>query len=275
MPTHFPEEEFAAVEAAAQAEEKRSAAKLPRDPGQIAMMAQVVGWVWIVAAVLTAFLFIGPEQMSYLPTPYWLLIGAGVLLPALAQHLCALTFDDDGELVDVAWEPSENSDRWGGYRPRAPEIRRLRAVASAAMAQGVFRIERDDAPAVAQRIQLPRGVDPTLGLYTAYAYHDLQRRDLIQTTAAHMARDLGAPLFDAALLSRRLDRLAVGAANTPPVLGSVPLLSQGWTLLRAFGVKLPRAAAALEPLRLPSLWTLFNPEGVARIRQAIAAGDLP
>jgi Caspase domain len=201
--------------------------------------------------------------------------GAGVLLPALAQHLCALTFDDEGELVDVAWEPSENGSRWGDYRHRALEIRRLRAIASAAMAQGVFRLERDDAQAMAQRMQLAKGIDPALGLYTGYAYHDLQRRDLIQTMAAHMARDLGAPLFDVALLSRRLDRLAVGAARTPPVLGSQPLLSQGWALLRAFEVKLPRAMAALEALRLPSLWTQFNPEGVARIRQAIAAGDLP
>lgn len=201
--------------------------------------------------------------------------GAGVLLPALAQYLCALTFDDDGELVDVAWEPSEGSgERWDAYRTSAPEIRALRGIASAAMARGAFRLERDDALAVAQRMQVAKGIDPALGLYAGYAYHDLQRRDLIQTMAAYMALDLGAPLFDVALLSRRIDRLTVGAARTPPVLGSVPLLSQGWSLLRAFEVRLPRAAAALEPFRLPSLWTMFNPEGVQRVRHAIAAGAL-
>ncbi len=201
--------------------------------------------------------------------------GAGVLLPALAQYLCALTFDEDGELVDVAWEPSEGSgERWEAYVASAQEIRSLRGIASAAMARGAFQLDRDDAPAVAQRMQVARGIDPALGLYAGYAYHDLQRRDMIRTMAAYMARDIGAPLFDVALLSRRLDRLAVGAAGTPPVMGSVPLLSQGWALLRAFEVKLPRAAAAVESLRLPSLWTMFNPEGVERLRHAIASGDL-
>lgn len=201
--------------------------------------------------------------------------GAGVLLPAIPQFLCALSFDDDGELVDVAWEPSDNTgSRWDDYRDRAQEIRALRGIAAAAMSTGAFRLEGDDALQVAQRMQLAKGVDPALGLYAAYAYHDQQRRDLIRQTADFMAGDLGAPLFDVALLARRLDQKKVGAAGTPAVLGPLPLLSQGWALLRAFEVTLPPALAGLAGHRLPSQWTLFDPKGVERLRHAITQGAL-
>jgi hypothetical protein len=201
--------------------------------------------------------------------------GAGVLLPALPQFLCALSFDDDGELVDVAWEPSDNTGpRWDDFRVRADEIRTLRGIAAAAMASGVFRLDGDDALQVARRLQLARGVDPALGLYAAYAYHDLQRRDLIRPMADAMSADLGAPLFDVALLARRLDRQAVAAVGAPGVLGALPLLSQGWALLRAFEVRLQAPLAGLVERRLPSLWTMFDPQGVELLRRAIANGVL-
>lgn len=200
--------------------------------------------------------------------------GAGVLLPAIPEYLCALTFDDDGELVDVAWEPSDNAGwRWDAYRERAQEIRTLRAIASASMARGSFKLERDDAFAIAQRMQVAKGIDPALGLYAAYAYHDLQKRDLIRNMAGYMGGDLGAPLFDVALLARSLDRKTIGA-DAPRVLGPMPLLAQGWSLLRAFEVKLPPAIEPLADMRLPSLWTMFDAKGVERLRHAIQQGDI-
>jgi Caspase domain len=198
--------------------------------------------------------------------------GAGVLLPALPEFMCALSFED-GELVDVAYEPSDTTWRWGEFHARASEIRSLRAIASAALSRGSFKLEGDDALAIARRMQLAKGVDPSLAVYAAYAYHDLQRRDLLRQMADYMQGDLGAALFDVALLARKLDRRTLGR-DAPPVLGAVPLMAQGWTLLRAFDVKLPPALAKLEGHRLPSLWTMFDAQGVERIRNAIAQGEL-
>lgn len=198
--------------------------------------------------------------------------GAGVLLPAIPDFLCALSFDD-GELVDVAYEPSANTWRWGEFQQRAREMRALRAIASSSMARGSFKLEGDDALAIARRMQMAKGVDPSLGLYAAYAYHDLQRRDLIRQMAGYMAGDLGAPIFDVALLARALDRRKVGG-DAPLVIGAVPLLAQGWPLLRAFDITLPPALASLEAHRQPSLWTMFDAPGVERIRHAFATGEL-
>lgn len=198
--------------------------------------------------------------------------GRGVLLPAIPDYITALTIED-GELVDVAYEPSDNRpQRWKGYAERMDEFRALRAIASASMAQGAFRLEGNNVNDVAKRIRHAQGIDPTLALYAAYGYHDLQRFDLIRDIREHMWSDLGAPLFDVALLSKSLNGTAVGANSQ--TLGAVPLLSQGWALLSAYKVALPETLQALQDHLLPSLWTMFGERGVEHARHAIQSGDI-
>jgi hypothetical protein len=199
--------------------------------------------------------------------------GAGVLLPAVPEFLCALSFDEDGELADVAYEPSDNTWRWDLFRQRAAEIRQLRAIAASALARGSFKLEGEDALAIARRMQFAKGIDPSLAVYAAYAYHDLQRLDLLRQMHDYLRGDLGAALFDVALLARALDKRKIGV-DAPPTLGALPLMAQGWTLLRAFEVRLPAALAALEGHRVSSLWTMFDAAGVATIRGAFAQGEL-
>jgi hypothetical protein len=213
---------------------------------------------------------------SAAPAPNVLLVlknGDGVLLPAIRDFIGALTFDDDGELVDVAYEPSANSARWGDYAQRAQEIRSLRAIASAASARGSFTLEGPQALEIARRMQVAKGIDPSLAVYAAYAYHDLQRRDLLRQMTDFMAGDLDAPFFDLALLARKLDKTTL-RRGAPLLMGAFPLMSQGWALLRAFQVRLPPTLASLEECRRPSLWTVFDAEGVQRIREAFTQGEL-
>jgi hypothetical protein len=81
-----------------------------------------------------------------------------------------------------------------------------------------------------------------------------------------MQADLGLSFFDIALLSGR-PRLG---RSLPPY----PMLSQGWALLSAYGAQLPSALDGISRLRLPSLWTLFNPEGVYKVEQAILSEEI-
>lgn len=200
--------------------------------------------------------------------------GAGVLLPAIPEFLCALSFEED-ELIDVAYEPSDTiSWRWDDYKNRAPEVRSLRAIASSAMVRGSFKLERDDALAIARQMQLAKGVDPSLAIYAAYAYHDLQRPDLIRKMAGYMSEELGAPLFDLALLARSLNKKILLPSESEQLLAPFPLLAQGWTLLRAWDVKLPAGLQPLADRRLTSLWTMFDAQGVEQIRSAFAKGDI-
>ncbi len=196
--------------------------------------------------------------------------GVGVLLPAIPGFITALTVDE-GELVDVTYEPSDNSPRWGDYRARAEELRALRAIASASLTNGAFHLERTDALDVARRMQYAKGIDPSLAVYAAYDYHDLQRQDLLREMASYLTADLGAPLFDVALFARQLDRRS---ATDWQVISPMPLLSQGWALLNAYRVRLAKELTGLDQHLSPSLWTLLLPHGVQQVRAALASGAI-
>ena len=198
--------------------------------------------------------------------------GTGVLLPALPGYLGALTFEG-GEFVDLAYEPSENSDRWPEYQNRAGELRELRAVVAASVSRGVFRLERENALETSIAMQYAKGVDPSLAIYAAYAYADLNRHDLIQDMHRHLEDDLSGVLFDVAMLSREL----VNVSITPNlrIFSPFPLLTQGWALLSAHRIQLPPSLAELQStLAIDSVWTMFDRRGIDLVRQAFQHGEI-
>lgn len=194
--------------------------------------------------------------------------GRGVLLPVLPGFLGALTFEG-GELAHVVYEPSEgpapeNLERWEQFRHRREELALLRALIAESARHGVFRLEGERAFELAERIRVAKGIDPTMALYAAYAYHELHRAEVLAEMAQLLEEDLGFQLFDVALLDGRLRDRRRQRAH--PVL---PLLTQGWALLNAYGARLPQK---LEPLRghlLPSLWTLYAPAGAQLLENTI------
>ncbi|MCU7807377.1 MAG: caspase family protein [Candidatus Thiodiazotropha sp. (ex Semelilucina semeliformis)] len=195
--------------------------------------------------------------------------GAAIVLPAISEFLCALTIDD-GELVDVAYEPSANSHRWSMFEQRAADVRTLRAVASSSTLNGVFRLDQKDALKLARQMQYAKSVDPALAVYAAYAYQDLQRTDLIKKMCGYMQGDIGARFFDLALLAGELRDTKIGSDRA--VMGFVPLLAQGWAQLAAHRVSFPQPFDGMERYLLNSPWTMFNPEGAALIHKALKQG---
>jgi hypothetical protein len=196
--------------------------------------------------------------------------GTGVLIPAIPDFIAELTFEDN-ELADVSYEPSDTSWRWGEYANRQDDLRALRASVAASVGLGVFRLSGDNALKLAQRMQFAKGIDPSMALYAAYAYHDLQRRDLIKTMQSYLRRDLGWAFFDISLLTGDLSEAMPGQNRALPPF---PMLSQGWSLLSAFRVKLPGSLQQLQQHLLPTLWTMFDQGGVAILANAINSGDI-
>jgi hypothetical protein len=195
----------------------------------------------------------------------------GTVIPVLADFITALTFDG-GELVDVAYEPSENTDRWEDYRHRAEEVRALRAVAAATSQQGRFRLQGTEAADVTRKMRYAKGIDPSLAVYVAYAYHDLQAIGKIRDISDHLRADLGVTLFDVALLARFLidQRITLSTSVVP----FVPLLGRAWAIVAANRVKLHPALKGIEGMVRNSLWTLYSPPGIKRLQEALHAGDV-
>jgi hypothetical protein len=125
---------------------------------------------------------------------------------------------------------------------------------------------------MARRMQLAKGVDPSLALYAAYAYDQLQRRDLILQMQSYLRDDTHLGLFDIALLSRGLEGQRAGTATG--VYPFLPLLAQGWALLPAHRVRLPPRLSDVRRHLLPSLWTLFDARGTSMIREAMASREV-
>ncbi|HEX2180302.1 MAG TPA: hypothetical protein VHL54_12440 [Actinomycetota bacterium] len=192
--------------------------------------------------------------------------GTGVVLPAIPHYLAAISVEA-GEVVDVSYEPSDNSPRWTGIHDRVDELRSLRALMASSARLGVLRLSAGDAELLADHMKVGDGLDPTMAVYAAYAFDDLQRKGLIRKVEESMKKDLGLRLFDVELLNGDLRGRRVAAEKG--LYPFVPLLSSGWALLGAHRVELPPGLAELGRHRVESLWTLFDPSGVDLVRTAI------
>src|SRR5690606_12882231 len=127
--------------------------------------------------------------------------GSGFAIPALREFVATLSVVD-GELSDVAYEPAEGTSLWNDFVAHAAELRSLRAIVADAARDGFFRLEGERAAAMARRMQYAKQIDPALGLYAAYAYHDLQMTDRIREIDAWLSAGLGVSFFDPAMLAR-------------------------------------------------------------------------
>jgi len=190
----------------------------------------------------------------------------GTALPAIPEFLAALRVED-GQLVDVAYEPSANSERWPEFQQKAGEIRNLRAIASAASTQGRFRLFGADADGVAFRMQVAKGLDPSLAIYAAYAYLDLDAPKRVEHMSDILKDDLGLRLFDLELLARKLRGTTVSEHGG--LFPLTPMLSQGWALLPAHGVTLPPALDGIAATRRDSVWSTYDPDGVELLRASL------
>lgn len=197
--------------------------------------------------------------------------GRCCLVPVIPDFIVALTFDA-GELVDVACEPSANSWRGDAYRAQAEGVRALHAVAASASHHGRFRLDREEAGRVGRSMQIVKGLDPTLAVYAAYAYHDIEETERIAEMSGYLASDVGVTFFDLEMLGRRMT--ARGPRPEKVVLPFVPLLSQGWTLLRALRVSLHPALEGIEAHLRDSLWTLFDAPAIDPLKRALATREV-
>jgi len=195
--------------------------------------------------------------------------GSGTVLAAIKGFIASLVVED-GRVVNVSYVPSANNWRWPDYQQQRPRLERLRATVAAAARFGVFQVEREKASAIADEIRYMKSIDPTLGLYAAYAYSDAGLRDHIRSVRDYMRDDLNADLFDVAMLAGTL----AGARHGLPVAPFCPMLSQGWGLLRVKGVHLPQSLTEAADHLRPALWTTFAPAGMDIIEEAFHKGNL-
>ena len=198
--------------------------------------------------------------------------GYGALMPALPEFIGSLTLEEHN-LSDVAYEPSKNSWRWSEFESREKEIRQLRAVVAASSKRGVFRLQGEGADKLSRRMQLAKGIDPSLALCAAHAYANQGNDKWLQQMAMYLRSDLNKVPLDIAVLAGQVR--SENTANIDWTVPFLPMLSQTWAFLPAYEVELPEGLETIHRhLAASSLWSLYTPDGVKLIREAINKGEL-
>ncbi len=204
--------------------------------------------------------------------------GGGAVLPVLADHVGSVTVEK-GVVTNVAYVPGADHRLRPDYDSQRGQLDKLRAIAAAAARVGAFRFDgpretrEAQASAWANQIRPLDTLDPTLGLYAAYAYSRAGLAEHVLSVLLHMREELGAQFFDNAMLAR-LGPQSAPSGNFVSV-PFCPLLAEGWNLLRITGMNVPESVAAKEFDLRPGLWTTFGPVALASIVESAKTGALP
>lgn len=197
--------------------------------------------------------------------------GNGTCLAALPGYIGTVVVKDHC-VVSVSYTPSRNSFHWPEYQYAKDDLEKRRAFTAVAARRGIFKIEPENAASFAGFIRQLKYIDPTLGIYAAYAYSQIGRMADVVSVYEWMREEQGVPVpFDVALLSDRLDEERDLGRRRILYAPWTPMLTQGWALLHE---ELPIANWLLEARRytLPSLWTTFGPDGCEFVKERLSAG---
>lgn len=203
----------------------------------------------------------------------------GVLLAVLPGFIGTIVVEGN-RVVTVNYTPSRNTNKYIDYTEHRKEIDERRAFVAVAARNGSFRLDNERAFEGAQYLRALKSLDPTLGLYAAYAYIQTGRIKDVQSLLRYMVNEKiyiegnkqhKVPvLFDVLLLSG-LESAKNRAAVVAP---ACPMLTQGWAYIESYrGKLLPKVLEAGQHLQ-PGLWTTFTKEGVSILREAIISGEL-
>lgn len=201
--------------------------------------------------------------------------GTGTVVAALDTFIANVVVDQ-GRVVSVSYQPSKENWLRGEYEQREKTLSQMQVAVATTAQFGVFRIEGSEAERTgkakrfADYIRLGKGLDPTLGLYAAYAYADANLVKQIQLVRMYMRDNLqGVDLFDVAMLSGDLAGKPPGALRAFPFC---PMLSQGWGYLRVKDTRLPEGLGDLRDHLRHSLWLTLDGEGVRIVENALRSG---
>ena len=161
------------------------------------------------------------------------------------------------------------------YQFAADEIEKRRAFVAVAARNGSFRLEGGmEAMKSARYLRTLKAIDPTLGLYSAYAYAQAGDFEGIKSVFEYMSYEPEPVLFDVAMLANKLDVAAKNWDRLSKVTPFCPMLTQGWAFVDVNEVWLPAAVRrARENLR-PGLWTTFGKRGVAKLWSYVEDGGV-
>ena len=188
---------------------------------------------------------------------------SGAALPCLRGFIGTILVGDDGISNITFQRVYDNSDE---------KLNQLRASVAAASNFGVFTVDKHNGQQLANQIRQGKSADPTLGIYACYAYQQVGMMDSILSVQSYMQEF---NLFDIDMLARRpFDEAVRTSEQWQSVVPFCPMLSQGWDLIEAKQLIIPKLLLRASAFRKSSLWTTFKPEGMKILIDGIQNGEI-
>ncbi len=200
--------------------------------------------------------------------------GSGTVVAALPGYIGTVIVDD-GRVVNVSYSPSGLDAAGDSQAARLAELRQLVA-ASARF--GTFQIpgvgdeRRSRADSFGDKIRMLKGIDPTLGIYAAYAYFEAQQISDVHSVMSFMDNDISGRVFDVAMLADVLTNTQIDRDSG--IAPFCPMLSQGWNFVSIARITLPDAVHSASRHIRPALWTTFESPGVDRLFDVLETGTV-
>ncbi|WP_281336244.1 hypothetical protein [Flavobacterium eburneipallidum] len=203
---------------------------------------------------------------------YFLDLPNGCLLPlaVLPGFIGTVVFDKD-EVITVNYIPSSMSlNAVNGVNEINNNVEERRAIIAAKSKGGTFRISEniEELTHTASYLRMHKNLDPSLGLYAAYAYSQAGKFEDVQSIYDYMKREPEPVLFDVAMLNElsapEPDKQVL--ENASPFC---PMLNQGWSYLTINPEFYDPFLIEISKFRIPGLWTTFTPEGSTLIKQKL------
>lgn len=195
--------------------------------------------------------------------------GTGTVVAALQNYFGRITVSR--ETIDsVVYDPDTSP---GGGDDRVNE---LRATAAAAFRNGALRFQgtleerQQQSERFGDTVRMAKSVDPSLGIYAAYAFDEAILPEKVNSVRSFMSADLGVDIFDIAMLNGK----TISGQASKDIVPFCPALGIGWNYLSSSHVTLNKIVRDAQKYVRPSPWTAFTKEGMDLLMPALRNGTL-
>lgn len=190
----------------------------------------------------------------------------------------------NNHVVNISYYPGPYNFRYEDSNRYSQQLIDIRAFVATAVQMGTFRLTgtADDLQRAAGLIRYQKALDPTLGVYAAYAYSQAGDWEQVSSVYEYMSLEKEPVIFDVAMLNSlspqrntfdlyRPAREEVFRSNRKAGFG--PVLTQGWSYLNVYGDKCPAYLQRQAQYLVPGLWTTFTKKGGALAEKKLEERD--
>lgn len=199
----------------------------------------------------------------------------GTLIPlAILPGFIGTVVFKNGILINVNYVPSRQTPKYAVMQElQSEELEHRRALVATSAGFGTFKLEGDMMEVINQASYLRniKAIDPTMGLYAAYAYAQAGSEEDVQSVYDYMMREPEPVLHDVYMLARISSPDITSNQLTAPFC---PVLTQGWSYLSIDPTLVSTEVQELAKYLVPGLWTTFNPKALDHIKNLINTKQL-